>query len=83
MNDAAWVAESVGKRIRKARRAAGISQRDLAERIGVSAMTICNWENNRVRFGSERLCELGQALGVKPGYFHLRKSVELSCSHYE
>lgn len=38
-------ARSIGERIKKARKSAGLSQADLATRIGVSQPAIANWES--------------------------------------
>lgn len=40
---------TLGDRLRKARRSAGLSSADLAERIGVSRNTVSNYENGRVK----------------------------------
>ena len=60
---------SIGERIKQARIAAGLSLRELAERVGVSAMAISKYENGLMVPGSDVLIRLGNALGVKVGYF--------------
>ena len=46
--------ESLGPRIRAARKAKGMTQEDLAESIGAARPSISNWENNKVRI----LCKI-------------------------
>jgi len=69
--------QSVGERLKQARVAAGLSLRELAQRVGLSAMAISKYENDQVVPGSEMLIRLGDALGVKAGYFHRPLQVEV------
>ena len=55
----------LGERLKMARRIAGISQRDLADTAGVSAMAISKYERDLDVPGSAVLIRLAQALGVK------------------
>jgi len=71
--------QSIGERIRQARVAAGLSLRELAEHVGVSAMAISKYENDQMTPGSEVLLRLGNALGVKVGYFVRPLQVEVQC----
>jgi len=50
--------QTLGKRIKKWRLERGLFQRDLAKKIGVSEMTVVNWEKGRtkpIKQNSERL----------------------------
>jgi Zn-dependent peptidase ImmA (M78 family)/transcriptional regulator with XRE-family HTH domain len=59
----------VGERIKLARHMAGMSQRDVAARAGLSAQAISKYERGLDTPSSGVLIRLGQALGVKPEYF--------------
>lgn len=58
----------IGQRIRAAREAAGISQTELAERIGVRAHTMWRYEAGRMRPGPDALVGIAKAVGVTPEY---------------
>ncbi len=56
--------EEVGARIRSMRKAAGLTQEELASRIGVSRSTVNKWENGAYSFMSTlHLERLVAALG--------------------
>lgn len=57
----------VGKRIRNARVLAGLTQEQLAERIGVSRTAIVRWEGGS-EFTLEHLLALTKALNVSADY---------------
>ncbi|MBX6341158.1 MAG: ImmA/IrrE family metallo-endopeptidase [Thermomicrobiaceae bacterium] len=59
----------IGERIKQARTAAGLSTRDLAARVGVSAQAISKYERNQAVPTSEKLMRLADALGVRVEYF--------------
>ncbi len=63
------LSERLGERIRAARKMRGWSQRELARRIGVSAMAISKYERGLDIPGSEVLLRLAQALGVRMEFF--------------
>lgn len=67
----------IGNRIERARNAAGLSQRALAEQIELSAMAISKYERDEVIPGSDVLLRLAKALGVRVEYFFRTESVEL------
>ena len=48
----------IGNRIKQARKELGLSQRDLASKINVSAMAISKYENNSSVLSSKVLIEL-------------------------
>lgn len=56
----------IGKRIRKYRQELGISQKQLAEQIGVSNGRVSNWEQGLNRPDADILVEICQALEVSP-----------------
>jgi len=60
---------SIGSRIKQARKGANVSLRKLAENLGVSAMMISKYENDKNVPNSEILMRLSKELGVKLDYF--------------
>ena len=67
----------IGSRIERARHAAGLSQRALAEQVGLSAMAISKYERDEITPGSDVLLRLAKALAVRVEYFFRTESVEL------
>lgn len=65
----AVLAVGVAKRLKQARRSAGLSQRALGERSGISYSTVCLLEQNRGgRAGIDIIDTLARALGVSAGW---------------
>jgi transcriptional regulator with XRE-family HTH domain len=60
MASAAWFAG----RLRELREAAGLTQEQLAERVGVKREAIARWEANRREPGWSNVVALARALGV-------------------
>ena len=56
----------IGEKIRKYRQELGISQKELAKRVGVSNGRVSNWEQGLNRPDADMLAELCQALEVSP-----------------
>lgn len=67
-----------GERIKAARLMSGLNQRELAKRIGMSAMAISKYERGILIPNSSVLLKLGNALGVHVSYFFRRRPVALS-----
>jgi transcriptional regulator with XRE-family HTH domain len=61
---------SVGKQIRKAREAAGLTQRQLAEILGVTSSAVANYENDISHPKESVFIELYSALGVDANYLY-------------
>jgi len=59
----------VGNRLRKLRILKGVSQKDLAERLGISFQQIQKYERGSNRIGASRLWALGSALETPISYF--------------
>lgn len=55
---------TLGQNIQAARRARGLSQEQLAERIGISRQALGKWENDTALPGLDNLQALAEALGV-------------------
>lgn len=73
---------SIGERIKSARTRANLSQRDLGDAAGVSAMAISKYEHDQDIPGSTILIRLAKALGVKVEYFFRQTTVTLSAPVY-
>ncbi len=56
----------IGGRIRKYREICGLSQKELAQRIGVSNSRVSNWEQGVNRPDADILAEICKALQVSP-----------------
>lgn len=67
----------LGNRIKQAREAAGLSQRDLATTCGVTAMAISKYERGQSMPSSKVLQALADALDVRIEYFFRTQAVEL------
>jgi len=72
----------IGQRIQRARKAAGLSLRDLAGSIGVSQTTINKYEKGTSVPSSGQLIKLSKALGVRTEYFLRPVNVQLSGVEY-
>ena len=59
-----------GDRIRNARKAAGLTQRQLADSLGVSNTSISNWEKGLSRPGADMIQKLCAYLSLQPNYFY-------------
>lgn len=68
----------LGARIKQGRVAAGLSLRDLAQQVGLSAMAISKYERDQIRPSSETLLRLAKALAVRTEYFFRQPSIELT-----
>lgn len=56
---------TIGQRIRSARAALNLTQPQLAEKIGVHAITICKWEKDAWRPEKRSLVALSAVLGIE------------------
>jgi Zn-dependent peptidase ImmA (M78 family)/DNA-binding XRE family transcriptional regulator len=59
---------AIGERLKMSRRMSGLSQRELAEKTGVSATAISKYERGIITPGSGVLLKLCDILGIKPEY---------------
>ena len=57
-----------GERLVAAREAAGLSQRELADKLGMKQRALCWWEREPVALKPEQLAALTAALGVSADY---------------
>jgi transcriptional regulator with XRE-family HTH domain len=58
--------QTTGRRVAEARRAAGLTQGQLAERIGKTQSQVSDWERGRFSIDLETLWEIAQAIGCDP-----------------
>lgn len=84
----------LGKRIQRARKALGLSLRDLGKQIALSHAAVKKYEDNEVTPSSDILIKLAKALQVRVEYFfrperfnleniHYRKHADMPASHLE
>lgn len=59
---------TVGERIQKARKQAGMKQSDLAEKLGIATITIGQYERDKRQPRLEQLEAIAKALGVSTAY---------------
>lgn len=72
----------IGNRIQRARKALGLSLRDLGDQISLSHAAIKKYEDNEVTPSSDILIKLGKALHVKVEYFFRPEKFTLQNIHY-
>ncbi|GBE37429.1 HTH-type transcriptional regulator Xre [bacterium BMS3Bbin08] len=59
----------IGGKIKKKRRELGISQEELAERLGVTYQQVQRYENGRNKLNVENIQVIADTLDVPPAYF--------------
>ncbi len=59
----------IGQRIRQRRRSMGLTQQQVAEKIGVKFQQMQKYETATNRVSGSRLVDLSRALDVHPAYF--------------
>ena len=59
----------VGKKIRQARWLKGMSQSDVADKVGIQFQQLQKYETAKNRVSCSRLVMIARALGVTPAYF--------------
>lgn len=59
---------TVGQRIRAARKRAGLTQKELGEKLGLSFQGVAQWENNLRNPKHETIQRIAKALGVSVDY---------------
>jgi Zn-dependent peptidase ImmA (M78 family)/transcriptional regulator with XRE-family HTH domain len=72
----------LGKRIQRARKALGLSLRDLGDQIALSHAAIKKYEDDEVTPSSDILIKLGKALHVRVEYFFRPERFTLENIHY-
>lgn len=64
------------KRLAELRRRLRLTQEELAERLGVSRVTVARWETGKLVPGTESILKLSEVLGVSPSYFFEERQPE-------
>lgn len=59
-----------GERIKKLRKTKGVTQRELAERLGISEQAISKWEKNLSNPSTKNLLQIAKIFGVSITYFY-------------
>ncbi len=72
----------IGERLHRARKASGLSLRDLGSVIGISHTAVNKYEKDQLMPSSGQLIELSKALGVRAEYFLRPISVEIKGIEY-
>src|SRR4051812_35931464 len=60
----------VGVRLKEFRDRAGLTQRELAEKLSVDPATVARWETGKTRLDADMLGTIGSPLGVTPLDFY-------------
>jgi transcriptional regulator with XRE-family HTH domain len=58
--------QTAGRRLQSARKAAGVSQKALAERVGVPQSVVSDWENGKLDSWVDKIEDIAGAFGVMP-----------------
>ena len=59
-----------GERIKKLRKSKGVTQRELAERLGISEQAVSKWEKNLSNPSTKNLLQIAKIFGVSITYFY-------------
>ena len=59
-----------GERIKKLRKSKGVTQRELADRLGISEQAISKWEKNFSNPSTKNLLQIAKIFGVSISYFY-------------
>lgn len=72
----------IGKRIQRARKAMGLSLRDLASQAGISHAMIKKYEDDKTMPSSDMLIKLSKALHTRTAYFFRQERFSLNSIQY-
>ena len=61
--------ESIGERIARLRKERGLTQKQLAEKVGIIQVLVSDYEKGKLRLHAEMVIRFAQALGVKTDEF--------------
>lgn len=63
------MAKNIGNLVRELRKAAGMTQSDLAERLGITYQQVQKYENGTSKFSVPRLRQVAEVFGLPLKYF--------------
>ena len=69
-----------GQRVRERRKELGMSQGELAKKLGVSLSAVSNYENGQNAMREEVLIKLFRALDIDPNYLYHKEELEAQFS---
>lgn len=69
------VRRTVAGRVKEARERTRLTQRELAQLLGVASTTVSNWENEVSGLGAEEIVAISRVTGMPPGWFFGAESV--------
>jgi transcriptional regulator with XRE-family HTH domain len=64
------IVTTIGRNIRSARIAAGLTQRALATKLGLDIRAVNRWERAGIMPSAQNLAKLADELGHDPGWFY-------------
>jgi transcriptional regulator with XRE-family HTH domain len=67
----------LGDKIKEARKAKKLTQRQLAGMIGVKNNTLCGWENNSHSPNSIQIRQICEALEIEPNFLYSKEEINL------
>ncbi|WP_020599874.1 helix-turn-helix domain-containing protein [Spirosoma panaciterrae] len=59
------IKQKIGQQIREARKAKGLTQKELGEKLGVSESTVNQYESGKQNLTVDTITKIAEALGVK------------------
>ena len=68
--------DTVGDRIKHLRKSNNLTQKELAERIGISRSTLAGYETNQIEPSLNVVFKISSEFGVRPSYFLRTMCVE-------
>jgi transcriptional regulator with XRE-family HTH domain len=75
--------QRLGERLKLFRKRAGLSLREAAPLVGVSAMALSNWERGKVALTSTHLLAAAKAYGCKvSALMYVKPTVTLTMAHW-
>jgi len=61
----AWNSETLGQRIARLRKERGLTQKELAEKVGIIQVLVSDYEKGKLRLHAEMVVRFARALGIR------------------
>jgi len=61
----AWNSETIGQRIARLRKERGLTQKELAEKVGIIQVLVSDYEKGKLRLHAEMVVRFARALGIR------------------